>query len=473
MTLGRWLAVFVAGGLLVAGVSGQGPKRPRGPVDRRSCGQCHADVMRHEAVHGPVGVSACDACHAVVSEQTHTYALARPGSALCTFCHDMSLDDAAVVHRPLAKGQCTVCHDPHGGPDRNFLQAPSVPDLCIECHEDVAEPATVHGPVAAGACGACHSPHAAPYPGLLSARGFDLCTTCHRSTKKQLETLREVHEPTAADCQSCHDPHASDHDMMLKAEPQALCLDCHDTIGHTLETASAPHAAVTADRACLNCHDPHASDHPRVLKTDMASLCFECHDREIELETGTTLANIKQVIETGRSLHGPVAQKNCAACHQIHGGDNFRLLIKAYPPQLYAPFKEERYALCFSCHDRQLVHDPRTASLTGFRNGDLNLHFLHVNRQKKGRSCRSCHEAHASSREFHIRESVPFGRGGWILPIRFEKLDAGGRCAPGCHAPYEYNRVEPVTYPTVNGPAPWPAAVGADEQEKTIPGAMP
>ena len=114
---------------------------------------------------------------------------------------------------------------------------------------------------------------------------------------------------------------------MLRDEPQLLCLNCHDSIRHTVESAATQHAAVTSDRQCLNCHDAHASDHARMLLTDMKTLCFECHDREIPLAGGGTLADIKRVIQAGTSLHGPVSQDNCAACHMIHGGDNFRMLI--------------------------------------------------------------------------------------------------------------------------------------------------
>jgi predicted CXXCH cytochrome family protein len=369
----------------------------------------------------------------------------------------MNVETAAFVHEPLRTGECIACHDPHGGPDRTFLKAGSARMLCRQCHEDViGNRVSVHGPVAAGACAACHTPHASPYPNLLRAEGPELCVGCHVTTRTQLETLRVVHGPAAADCQACHLSHASDHPMILREDPKTLCLSCHETIRHTVETAATQHAAVTTDRQCLNCHSPHASDHPRVLRQDMMSLCFECHDREIELEDGTTLGDIKKVIETGTSLHGPIAQQNCAACHHIHGGDEFRLLVKEYPPEFYAPFKEESYALCFSCHNRELVQDEHTTSLTDFRNGDLNLHFLHVNRQKKGRTCRACHETHASNKEKHIRESVPFGTGGWMLPIRFEKMADGGRCAPGCHLPYEYNRTDPVEYSTPPGEAIWP-----------------
>jgi predicted CXXCH cytochrome family protein len=243
---------------------------------------------------------------------------------------------------------------------------------------------------------------------------------------------------------------------MLRDEPQFLCLSCHESIRQTVETATTRHAAVTSERQCLNCHDPHATDHARMLLADMKTLCFECHDREIPLSGGGAISDIKSIVEGGTSLHGPVAQDNCAACHMIHGGDNFRILIREYPPEFYAPFAEERYALCFSCHDRQLVYDERTTTLTDFRNGDVNLHYLHVNRETKGRTCRACHETHASRNDKHIRDSVPFGSGGWMLPIGYEQRVDGGHCAPGCHTPYEYNRVAPVVYGEPEAPAVWP-----------------
>ena len=73
------------------------------------------------------------------------------------------------------------------------------------------------------------------------------------------------------------------------------------------------------------------------------------------------------------------------------------------------------------------------AGITGFRNGDENIHFRHVNKVDKGRTCRACHEVHASKRPAHIREAVPFGSGGWLLDINFEQTEDGGSCAPGCH----------------------------------------
>jgi predicted CXXCH cytochrome family protein len=184
-------------------------------------------------------------------------------------------------------------------------------------------------------------------------------------------------------------------------------------------------------------------------------LCFECHDKEITLPDGSKLANIKKIIETGKSLHGPVAQRDCTVCHQIHGSDHRRLLTNEYPTDLYYPFSESAYALCFSCHDKDLVLLERTTTVTNFRNGDQNLHYTHVNRDKKGRTCSVCHDAHAANRERHIRDSIPFGPKGWPLPIGYEKLPDGGQCLAGCHRAFKYDRVHPETYPDEEGTGEW------------------
>jgi predicted CXXCH cytochrome family protein len=458
--------LFVLLAFAAAQQRGAAPLPPTEVIEPANCvtSECHANVKQHQTIHGPVSVNACDACHTLVDAREHLFEMARDGADLCGFCHDLQFEGMDTIHAPLETGACGSCHEPHGGPDRKFLRATSASELCQQCHVDVVGDMTsVHGPVAAGACSACHEPHASKHRNLLTAEGPDLCNGCHVSTKTQLETLRVIHGPVASDCQTCHDAHASNHAMMLHEEPEALCYSCHERIRHMVDTATEQHAAVTTERSCLNCHEPHASDYPMILQNNMTQLCFECHDREIEMPDGRMLGNIKEVIETGTSLHGPVAQDNCAACHEIHGGSHFRLLVKEYPPEFYAPFEEESYALCFSCHAREIVQDARTTALTNFRNGDENLHFLHVNRDKKGRTCRACHETHASRKSKHVRESVPFGTGGWELPIRFEKTETGGSCAPGCHVAYAYDRDDPVTYGRSDEEAIWPNESGASD----------
>jgi predicted CXXCH cytochrome family protein len=423
---------------------------PTTVVAQESCAtaDCHGDTKQHEYLHGPLFVNACDACHSLKDPQTHDYGLVRPAAQLCVYCHEFDLSDDVMTHRPFQAGECMACHDPHGSSTPKILGAEHYSDMCLSCHEDlVGARNLVHGPAADGACNACHQPHAAPNRKLLEADGRDLCLRCHADVEIELETKRLVHDPVRGDCQLCHDPHATDTPSLLKNDPQSLCVGCHSEIEHTIETATTAHGAITTERSCLNCHSAHASDFPRLLKGEVMGLCFECHNKQIERADGSVIPNMKAIIETGTSLHGAIAAGSCVACHQIHGSGHQRLLVREYPNALYDQFKESEYALCFGCHDKALVISEQTTAATGFRNGSENLHFVHVKKGERGRTCRVCHDSHAAKRDNHIHETVPFGPGGWELPIRFERGDEGGRCASGCHESLAYSRDHPVEYP--------------------------
>ncbi|MCK6483955.1 MAG: cytochrome C [Phycisphaerae bacterium] len=428
-------------------------KRPTGPMPSCTVSGCHAEVTQAAVQHGPVAANSCDACHRLTDEKQHKFDYIREKAEMCYFCHDQY--QGRLMHDPVAKGDCLECHNPHGGKTRQFLRADTIALSCGACHADVTGGRKfVHGPVAAGGCVACHNPHVSDQKGLLLRAANALCLECHVSTQQQLGTAVSTHEPVRTDCLRCHTPHASDERMQLNAEPEALCMSCHEDIRSTVQFAKTAHGAVVTGRKCLNCHEPHATPHPRILRNNPKDICLDCHNQPLDTPTGR-IADMKAVLAGGKSLHGPIAENNCAACHEIHGGSNFRLLTKEYPPEFYAPFREEAYALCFSCHEKDIVHDPKTTTLTGFRNGDLNLHFLHVNKDTKGRTCRACHETHASNQEKHIRDSVPFGK--WEMPIGFRKTETGGSCAPGCHTAYAYDREKPVVYPAGPSKATWPA----------------
>jgi predicted CXXCH cytochrome family protein len=139
-------------------------------------------------------------------------------------------------------------------------------------------------------------------------------------------------------------------------------------------------------------------------------------------------------------LHGPVESGNCSACHNAHGAAESRLLREKFPSSFYATFALENYALCFQCHNPALVLEERTTTLTGFRDGDLNLHYLHVHRDEKGRTCKTCHAIHGSDLPRHMASDVPFEGSRWPMPIRFRGTTSGGSCAPGCHQPEDYDR---------------------------------
>jgi hypothetical protein len=174
--------------------------------------------------------------------------------------------------------------------------------------------------------------------------------------------------------------------------------------------------------------------------------CLSCHDKEIEAPDGTVLANIAKIMEENPIRHGPIQQNNCVACHNPHGSNIFRRLVSYFPEDFYAPFDLQEYNLCFQCHAKETFLEERTTALTNFRDGDWNLHFLHVNKEVKGRTCRACHEIHASKQKAHVRAVVPYGN--WEFPLVFQADADGGTCAAGCHDEKSYGRtykkIEPL-----------------------------
>jgi len=451
--------------------------RPTSAVPETGCvtAACHANVKNYKVVHGPVNVNACNACHKLSDAAGHTFVLTREKKEICTFCHKVETAGMAVVHKPVLTGDCLACHNPHGGRTAKFVRGNTMNDLCKQCHKDViGTKKMVHGPVAAGACEACHMPHASPNRKLLVADGRALCLGCHKEMGDQLRQTKVVHKPVAnGECVECHDPHAADYAMQIKKAPVDLCTGCHEheAIRTAALSATHKHSVVVTGRACLNCHTPHGGALPKLVKDEPLKVCMKCHEQKQTAPDGRTVASVAEVLDTKQFRHGPARDGNCGGCHNVHGSNFTRLLTKPYPEAFYQPFTLEKYDLCFSCHDKQLVLLENTQGLTGFRNGTRNLHYVHVNKADKGRSCRACHEPHASKQPLHLRESVPYGQ--WELPINYQKNATGGTCAPGCHKQLSYDRESPVAKPAATDTAGTTTAPAAPPPPATPPGATP
>ena len=417
-------------------------EKPTSPQKTCVTKECHADYAKKAFVHGPVQTGDCDTCHKPADESKHTWKLVAEGNKLCTDCHSEQLAKKNV-HEPLKSGDCTQCHNPHSSNAKFLLTEKTVSELCQGCHQVAKGLKFMHGPLAAGDCTICHQAHSSDHDNLLNKEPAELCFSCHTTTKSELSKFEFVHEPAKDSCTECHSGHGADNAMLIKGQIPQLCFSCHKDIQKTASDAKVKHLAVTEQGACMNCHTPHASTIKYGLKADPATLCLSCHNKPVGISKDETLPSFSTQIENKKFMHGPIAQKNCHGCHTSHGSDHFRLLVKGYPAQFYAPFSISNYELCFSCHPQSLVLNKNTPDFTNFRNGELNLHFIHVNKPEKGRTCRSCHATHASDLPKHIRETVPFGT--WNLPVSFEKTDNGGSCKPGCHLPAGYDRVSPVT----------------------------
>lgn len=403
---------------------------------------CHDEFKKRSVVHSPVETDACDACHEKSPGEAHKFTLPRSGAALCTDCHEEEKFQGKSVHGPVAQGQCTACHDPHGGAAKNLLVDETIEKLCTQCHEEVMEHKFVHGPVAAGACTVCHQPHASAHAKLLTQPQRELCLDCHTTVQDRLSESKHVHLPVQDGCVACHNPHGADSPMLLAAaDSKQICLDCHADIGELLDSSKVQHKPMLGAGACVTCHDPHASSEQSVLLKPSMDLCLACHNQEQRLGDAV-VANIGKTLEANAHHHGPIQSKDCAACHNPHGGPKHSLLARGYPNTFYAAFEEQAYALCLECHEAEALTEKETGDATGFRDGPRNLHYVHVNRTVKGRTCRACHDPHASKNGKHIVESAPFGK--WKIPLKFESTSTGGSCQPGCHRPERYDREKPA-----------------------------
>ena len=398
---------------------------------------CHVDYLTTRYTHGPVSQMACDTCHGPETE-VHTFPMKRAGNATCTFCHAVTGTRAHEHDAGTAHGG-TSCHDAHASDTKYLLRADSIEASCRTCHT-VPLKRFAHEPFADGQCTLCHHPHQSDEQKLLrTAGGNDHCYACHESMRLRIANAPFVHEPAQDNCVTCHDPHTSDHPAELHDATHEHCLSCHTDMAQTVDRAAVSHDALFTGRSCANCHDPHAAGRTALLSDRVDHLCMQCHDEPVTTRDGRTLASMTATLER-KHLHGPVRSGDCDACHSAHGSSNARLLRKSFPEAFYAEFDLANYALCFECHNADLVLAERTASLTEFRDGDRNLHYVHVHRDRKGRTCRTCHLMHGSDLPQHMASEVPFEDSQWAMPIGFERHENGGSCAPGCHEPMQYER---------------------------------
>ncbi len=305
-----------------------------------------------------------------------------------------------------------------------------------------------HGPFESGDCSVCHQGKDAKNPGPLNAPANGLCLGCHEEFT-QIMARKSSHGAAQESCVNCHNPHNAQLPKLLVEEVGTLCVSCHENIKTLVTQSKVQHGVIATEAKCLNCHDAHAANVEHLLVRLPFDLCINCHGKDgVKDREGKPLTNFKTLLAENPEHHGPVASKDCSACHNPHGSEHFRLLGFDYPASFYSPYDPKLYALCYECHEGTILDSPETTSLTKFRDGNRNLHYLHVNKTERGRTCRACHEVHASKQPHQIRDAVPYGAKGWMLKINYTPTPTGGTCAKTCHATKSYNNT------AVANPAP-------------------
>ena len=439
------LALFAS---LLAGQERVAPKKLK-PDQSCLSADCHANKAKGAVVHKPITKKQCIACHDQEDEELHEFTLIDEGSELCYGCHKSVTKSKTFIHKPVQdkKKPCLACHNPHSTASKGLVKAESITGQCLTCHKEMAKGARYHkaGTVDSRTitgCSSCHDPHGSNSRRFLRAAPQDLCLNCHTEMKESLTGAKYAHGPLAEGCIGCHEPHRPLTGKGLKKRGAGLCMTCHEHFTPTVTAMSKNHSKLLDGNDCGRCHSPHFSSRKFLLTSAPSKLCLECHTTGIKTKSGRKIPGVEAQPAKEMHLHGPLAQEECGKCHEPHGNERFSFLRKSYPGTFYSPYKLETYALCFGCHKSSLVADSRTLIATNFRNGSVNLHYLHVNKPFKGRTCRACHANHATPRPHMLTETVPFGPR--EIPLGYTGTANGGTCATGCHRSKSYDREKPV-----------------------------
>lgn len=292
---------------------------------------------------------------------------------------------------------------------------------CTDCHTEIISGQHQH-PDLESSCDLCHSSTGVDHPDSES-KGFiladevpALCYMCHEEPMEN----GSVHYPVEeGDCSMCHNFHSSNREGLLSDNlSENICNDCHDL--NIAENDVVHQPVETGD--CTKCHNPHNSSYNSLLRIDSQNICKSCH---------TNLINAKQ------SIHAPAESGECSFCHSPHSSPNNSLLNLPYPQTLYTESTVENFQLCFQCHDSEIINSELTTYATNFRDGEKNLHFVHIN-GPKGRNCTICHDMHASDHPYILNMSISFGK--WNMNNQFTVLENGGTCSTGCHNNKSYSR---------------------------------
>ncbi len=107
----------------------------------------------------------------------------------------------------------------------------------------------------------------------------------------------------------CEGCHNFKNKNLLLAENDKLCEICH--VDFVINKGVNTHGPV-AVRDCLACHVPHTSAHPSLLQEGVSDICDKCH-HEARLAVEMHIL----VMEHGME---------CVSCHDAHGGDSHYFL---------------------------------------------------------------------------------------------------------------------------------------------------
>ncbi len=390
-----------------------------------NCAQCHDDVLNtehegrgftcntchdtvNETVYGAItgNINNCDACHGIHTPESvelpHTTAnYVYAPTFECSGCH---VNVLTTEHSPA--GDCNLCHASSVQQiSDSILGGRNDCDSCHYIHSDVAAAHIsnyVTTPVVD--CSGCHND-------MLDiehqAQGLD-CAACHDSTNT---TVAEAIYSSNTQCDACHGIHT-----LSSVEPAHTtadfvynktfdCSGCHSgvlttehqgkgdcNLCHSSATDQVTRSVAAGSTGCDSCHSVH-QDVSSAHVTNMSANCTLCHSSSL---TANHNENCATCHDSSRpDVIDAVAANNtaCSACHQIHPDVSHE-----------SDFVKNKEIDCSWCHSKKLdgEHQKRGYSCRICHQTDVSKVNFAVNTQN--RYCDACHNVHDDITEVH--ESV-------------------------------------------------------------------
>lgn len=268
------------------------------------------------------------------------------GSEICKDCHEAQYNKfmkyvhgkKAVPRNPANRDECESCHGPgaqhveKGGGRGVAIFAFSKKESstardskCLECHGETRDlpfwNLSKHKSMQI-ACDNCHSIHSAvPGKDYLKAPEPDLCFGCHRNIRTQFN--KQSHHPIkeafvgrqVLKCSSCHNPMGT-FDVKAMIKADSVNDLCYKCHAEKRGPYAFDHPPVPEN--CLNCHEMHGSNHSRLLVRKVPLLCQNCHT--VSGHPSRPYTNLSSFGGSATAQKNKFFARGCLNCHgNIHG----------------------------------------------------------------------------------------------------------------------------------------------------------
>lgn len=393
-----------------------------------------------------------------------------------------------VMYDDNGKLQCTTCHDPHDSTFEKFLVKSNLNGgLCTTCHNLTGYfssahhtspagwnnvgidpwPATEFQSVSENSCANCHRSHGSGTAERLLTQNNDdkVCRVCHSGNVARYDVFQDInkasahltsaytgiHDPTEdvytmpqhVECVDCHNPHSVREGEDVPPVVSGLL---HGVVGVDINGLKVDEA-VYEYQVCIKCH----GDNPNFNRISFINRQVNSDNLRLAINPGNP--SYHPIAAAGRASSVPSLRPEytessriyCTDCHNSdssvnaggsgpngpHGSIHHHILERRYDTTDYTSYSTAAYALCFKCHDPNVL----MSGTSTFRG----LHRRHVIRESM--PCSICHDPHGVSQgtpedgdhvgliNFDLNVVQPDSGG----RLRFEVDAIRGTCYMSCH----------------------------------------